>query len=370
MSGDRHPPVAWNIDVSLLGQPSMVGMFFKVIFLSAGLMGGLLVFLSLVLGNRDMVAGMVGLTAISAAIISVLMLFVIVVVFRNRMSMSYTVDDKGARSAVLDRRARLGAKAAIVVGVLGGKPGVAGAGLLSEASSRQDVAWRAVRSVVCSPRWRTVKLANSWRTVMILYCLPENYDAVAERAMRAVAGQPSRAGASPVPGLLLRSALVVLASLPLFFLPHPIQVEAFTPLLTLCFGLTAVWFLPVFGWVTIGCLLVVAAQAALQGARPYRSSISGETFSHFGLMSGDDWALLVIAGAGAALLVWLSLSLIRGRYASALAGDLAEMDLDEEPASAPALDSAPENPPRFCTRCGARLDHAGKCASCDAPAAR
>lgn len=38
MSGGRPAPVAWSIDVSLLGQPSSVGMFFKVVFLSAGAM--------------------------------------------------------------------------------------------------------------------------------------------------------------------------------------------------------------------------------------------------------------------------------------------------------------------------------------------
>ena len=359
MASKPVAPIEWDIDVSLLGQPSMIAMFLKIIVLSAALMGGLVIFLSFVLGDAGMIAPVLKLTAVSAAIISALLLFVVLVVFRNRMTMSYVVDIRGARVRTVDRRARLGSKAAIVAGVLTGKPGVLGAGLLAESSSDQDVAWRAVHSVACSPKWRTVSLANAWRTVMVLYCLPENYDEVAERAVQAVAVQPARAGGSPVPGLLLRSALVVVSCLPLFYLPYSIHVEAFLPFLILCFGLAAVWFLPVFGWVVIACLATVAGQATLRGAEPYRSSFSGKTMSRFALMSGDDWALLALALAGAALLIGLSLSLIRGRYASALAGDLAEMESDDG-----------ADAPLFCTRCGAKLDAAGKCASCDTPEAR
>lgn len=365
MSGER-PAIAWNIDVSLLGQPSMRRMFLKVILFSAGLMGGLLVFLSLVLGNRDMVAPMLGLTAISAGVVAVLLLFVVLVVFRNRMSMGYLVDEKGVRSTVLDRRARVAGKLAIIAGVLGGKPGVAGAGLLSASSWQQEIAWRAVRSVDCSPRWRTVKLANAWRTVMILYCRPENYETVADRAVRAVAAQPARPTVNPVPGLLLRSALIVLGCLPLFFLPSPIRIDNFVPWLALCFGLATVWFLPIFGWVVIGCVAVVAAQAALRGAQPFRSYLGGETFSRFGLMSGDDWALAGLALAGAALLVWLSIAMLRGRYASALAGDLAEMEIEENSTASVGRKTGAH----VCPQCGGRLNKDGKCARCDARQAR
>lgn len=321
MSGKQPTPItpiAWSIDVSLLGQPSMLGAFAKVILLSSSLMGGLLIFLSLVLGNRDMVGPLLGLTAISAGVISVLLLFVVLAFFRNRMSMSYAVDARGARSAVDDRRARFGARAAIVAGVLGGKPGVAGAGLLAETSASQEIAWRAVRSVACSPRWRTVKLANAWRTVMVLYCLPENYEAVAAGATRAVAAQPAGRAGNPVAGFLLRSALMILGALPLFFLPRQISVEAFVPFLALCFALAAVWLLPVFGWVAIGAVAIVAGQAIFQGAQRGRLSFNG-----------DDWALTALALVGAALFVWLNLALVRGRYAAALAGDLAEMSFDD-----------------------------------------
>lgn len=370
---EENAPIAWRIDVSLLGQPSMVGMFVKVMLISAGIMGGLLAFMSIAVGNGKAVVPMLELTAISIGVISVILLFVIIVIFRNRMSMIYVLDEGGAKSAVADRRARVGANVALIAGALTGKPGLAGAGLLSNASSQQEIAWHAVRGVAYSPRWRTIKLANNWRWAMVLYCLPDNYEAVAALVRRAAAAQPPRAAKNPLPGLLLRTLIVILASLPLFALPTPVKVDAFVPLLALCFGLASVWFLPIFGWVVIGCVAFIVAQAALHGLQPYHSRVSDETFPLIGLMAGDDWIGVFIAGVGALALVWLSLALVRGRYASALACDISEMSLDQ-PASKAGLASSERDvapPPaqvraRFCTHCGARLAADGRCAACDA----
>jgi len=161
---------------------------------------------------------------------------------------------------------------------------------------------------------------------MILYCTRENYEKVAEAVRASVLPHARDVGrTSPLPGLLLRSMLAVVACIPLFNLPSPIHVGLFVPLVVLCFALTAIWFLPVFGWVVIGGLGLLAANAFLSAMAPYTSRITGATFPHYGLMSGDDWAVAALAGLGAAFLLWLSVALLHGRYESALAGDERDM---------------------------------------------
>ncbi len=189
--------------------------------------------------------------------------------------MSFVVDERGTQGVVIDRRARIGAKAAIAAGAVAGSPAVTGTGLLAETSADQGVSWRAVRSVACSPQRRTVTLASAWRTLLVLYCAADNYEAVADRATRAVAAQPRRPMFNPVPGFLARSALMIAAATPLFFLPRRLHVKAFVPLLALCFALAAVWLLPVFGWVVIGCVAVVGAQAAFNAIEHHRLPLSG-----------------------------------------------------------------------------------------------
>jgi hypothetical protein len=327
-------PIAWRVDVSLLGQPSMVANFLKIILLSVGLVGGLLVFLSLVLGGWVTIAPILALIAVCAGIMTLLLLFVVLVFFRNRIAMAYVIDDDGARSLVEDRRARLGGKAAIAAGLLGGGAEVAGAGLLAQSSSSQEVAWRAVRSVAYSPRWRTVTLANAWRTVLVLYCLPENYEAVAARVAEEVAAHPQVATTSPLPGLLLRSGVMICGFAPLFFLPPALRVEPFLVWLGLCFGLAAVWFLPRFAWVVVGVLGGAAAQLILPAIndlplRSLTSSVNGASLSsRLGRLTGDEWAIVASATLGAAVLLRLAAGLLNGTYASALAGDLSDMTID------------------------------------------
>jgi len=299
----------------------------------------------------------------------VIMLLVMIVFFRNRMSMAFRVDAAGARSAVIDRRARGAGKAALVVGALSGKPQLVGAGLIASSTSSQSLAWSAVRKASCSPRWRTIKLANSWRTAMILYCDASNYDEVARFVVEAMRTSPRSHRPNPLPGLLLRSALTVAASAPLFGLPHPFTVDMLVPLLVMAFALISVWLFPVFAWAVFGGLTWIAVEVAAAGFAPYASDVTGKTLSRFNLMLGDDWAMVAVALTGAAYLIGQSVALLKGRFESALAGDMNE-GAPASPTNASSDRPTPLPPPaespqaRFCAFCGAKLDAAGRCPTC------
>jgi len=179
--------------------------------------------------------------------------------------------------------------------------------MISAATSDQNILWEDVASTRFRPRWRTISLANSWRTVLILFCRDDNYEAVATAVRTAVeartADQPARK--SPLPSLLLRSAMAVIATIPLFLLLQQLGVELFAPLLILCFALATIWFLPVFAWVVMATLAYVSITAlyALAQSRGLR---------------GDDWMILVLALFGAGYLLWLSIAALRGRIQPAL----------------------------------------------------
>lgn len=321
----------WELDVPLLTHPLMRGAFVRLMLLTGLLMSALLGGLMLVTGDPEAIVPMLGMVLAVLAGLSVLFVLVILVVFGNRMSMRFAVDARGARAEVTDRRAARSNRLAVLVGTLAGKPGLTGAGLLAQSGSEQSVAWKAVARVRYYPRWRAIALSNSWRTVLILYCSPGNYDTVAALVAQRLEARPAEAKAprrSPLPGLLLRTGLTVLAALPLFALPD-LPEEALLPaLLVLAFALAALWLIPVLGVAAFAGMLWLLGLEIIAQAELRTSIFDGSVYRAYEVLSGDDMAMLALALVGAAYLVWQTLGLIRGRIRSGLVGD--EMESAED----------------------------------------
>ena len=82
-----------------------------------------------------------------------------VLIYRNRMTMRFTLDKGGARAEILDRRAATVSTATIVLGALAGKPGAVGTGLIAKTTSDQRAAWKAIVKARFHPRWSAIALA-------------------------------------------------------------------------------------------------------------------------------------------------------------------------------------------------------------------
>jgi hypothetical protein len=81
-----------------------------------------------------------------------------------------------------------------------------------------------------------------------------------------------------------------------------------------------------FGWVVIGGLL---AQAGLLAASLLETRESyfhrGEFYRAYETLGSDDIGLMLAAGAGAAVLIWLSTQALRGRWLAALLAGFQDM---------------------------------------------
>jgi hypothetical protein len=69
-------------------------------------------------------------------------------------------------------------KAALVLGVLAGKPGTAGAGALAMSGEAGSYEWKEIVKITVDEKRRIISLHNSWRTLNRLYCLEGNFDPV------------------------------------------------------------------------------------------------------------------------------------------------------------------------------------------------
>ncbi len=321
----QPPNLTWETDVHLVTHPLMLANFAKVFVLTGGIMAALLCFMMAISGELRNVVPMLELVGVCLGVVMVLCFFVSLVVFRNRMHMRFHVDDKSVEVELVDARAKAANKVALVVGVLTGKPALAGMGMIGMSSTKQSAVWNSIARARYHPACHTVSLSNGWRTVLNLFCTPENYGVVTAAVHDALAAQPARRWRkSPLPMMLLHTVLVVATCVPLFFLPNLDQSAMLPALLAMAMALTAVWLIPVMAWATFACLGWLAALEVL-AMNETHTSMFGETYRNYEMLSGDDQAALVFAALGSAYLIWLCVGLLRGKVRSGLAGDMAEM---------------------------------------------
>jgi hypothetical protein len=324
LAAAKAPALKWERDVPILTNWLVLSAIVRVFVLAALLMIGLIGFLFAIQGEWRLIGPLATFVAAIDGGVVVIGTLAAALIYGNRLRYRFSVDDKVAVCERIDRRATIVGRLTLLLGIVFGKPGAAGVGLISESTTRTSTNWPSVVRITEHPSARAIALHNPWRTTLILFCEPGNYDAVLARVKAAHRANAPRQRANPLPRLMLRTALVAAACVPLFKLPAPI--DPFAPYFVLCFALASVWLIPLLAWAVLGGLAVIAGMAVLAGLAPYTSYITHETMRRYDIFSGDDWASATLALLGAAYLVWLSLALLRGRVQSALLGDLVDME--------------------------------------------
>lgn len=313
--------VVWETDLPLFSR-QMMGQWAMAMVITAVV---ILVIMATIFGAQGEWDSFLPLMTMIAAVTAglwLLGLLIMAVLFRGRFRVRYTLTDKGLRYETIDKVAKTSNRAAIVVGILARSPRTLGAGLIATSQETMAVRWTGSFRAKFDPARRHISLHNAWRPLMWVQCTPENYAAVAAAIEGYMAhGKTAQRGGgkSPLPAYLGRTALVVLGCLPLFGLADEYDTGLFMPIFILCFGLATVWMINLFGWVVLGGLLV---QAGLVVADMLRSRESyffkGETYRGYEVLGTEDYQLLLVAGLGAGILIWLSLAALRGRWLSAL----------------------------------------------------
>jgi hypothetical protein len=254
---------------------------------------------------------------------------VMALLFRGKFRVRYTASESGILMETLDKVAKTSNRLAIVLGALSGKPGLLGAGLINRSREAEAVEWDGAFRAVQRPERHLIVLKGPWRSLMLVQCLAGNYAQVAalvEREMNRHGTMKRVPGKSPLPTYLGRTALVALASFPIFALHEEYDLDVFLPLLMFCFALATVWLIPLFGWVVMGSLGLIAFTVAGRLVEEIPSYFRpDETFTRFEVMGSEDWLLLGLAGLGTAWLLWLSVGALRGRIQSALIADWGDM---------------------------------------------
>ncbi len=110
----------------------------------------------------------------------------IMVVYRGKYEAEFVLDDQGVRCRTQAGQAKKNSMInalTVVLGLLSGRPAVAGAGMLAQ--SRQDVflKWGRVGKVKYNPRNHTILLGGGFGESIALFCNPDNFARVEREVM-------------------------------------------------------------------------------------------------------------------------------------------------------------------------------------------
>jgi hypothetical protein len=309
----------WDLSIPLITNPFMLRTVLNICLLSGLLMAALLSFIFLAAGDRGVFLPLLKMTGLVTAFIFILVLLVMVLVFGNRMPFSFHLDPHGVGVEIKSRAARRANRLAVLLGVISGKPGLAGSGLIGISQEAVFTKWGQISRIEWVDRKSIVVLKNSWRTVAILYCPEDLYPEIKTFVQDHVRVKQR---INPLARLFVRTILTLLACIPLFRIDYPFDPDLFLAIFIVCFAQATIWLIPLFGYVVIAALAFRLITLLISGFRMHKSIFpSRPNYRAFDVLNGDDYFFLGILLLGVCYLVWMSLRSIRGKDQSALFSD-------------------------------------------------
>ncbi|MEA5059567.1 hypothetical protein SDC9_191194 [bioreactor metagenome] len=106
----------------------------------------------------------------------------IMALYGGRYMAEFILDDKGVCCKTQEKQAktnRLLNSITVVLGVLSGKPAVAGAGMLAQARQETRLPWSRIRKASFRPASHTILLQGGCTEKIAVFCTKKNYDQVA-----------------------------------------------------------------------------------------------------------------------------------------------------------------------------------------------
>ncbi|MGD9972026.1 MAG: zinc ribbon domain-containing protein [Desulfatirhabdiaceae bacterium] len=322
--------LVWDMEIPLLNGRDILGGVLKIYLLSFLIVGGLLTVVFGSQGEWDVIAPMLGVLSIVTCGILGVSALVMALVFRNRLRVRYTLGPEGICLELIDTRARLTNRLLFWLGILTGRPQAIGTALIAQSQETVALAWGGSFTAVYDPKRFVITLKNRWRKLMVVHCTPQNYAPVATIITRELAAHGTIARhlkkKSPLPRLFGLSVLTVGACVPAFLLSEAFHVSLLLPILLLCFSITTIWLVPLFGYVNLGLVGFHVCAVLMDAFREQRSYFDpADIYQRWTVYDSNDWALMVLAGLGFAWLIFFSVGAIRGRFQSAFVGDMIDM---------------------------------------------
>jgi len=317
----KKQPVAWDISTPLINNPFIFRASIQLCLITWMVAIVLFGFIFVASGEFDVLLSILAIMTMIIAGLWLSMLLVMIIFLGNRMSMHFTIDTGGVTCDVTSKRSKVANRLLILLGLLARKPGALGTGAIALSQESQMFEWERIYAVRYNEKRKVITLRNRWRSLITLFCLPENYDEVVEtiKGKILLRQQYQHLSKNPISSLLLRTSLTILSCVPLFQLEYPFKVDLFIPIFILCFSMATIWLIPLFGYVVIGAVLYLVMVIISQGLTVHTSQYASlGNYRGFELINGNEWIFMALLFLAAIYLIWSSWRAIKGIDESAL----------------------------------------------------
>lgn len=181
---DTEPSIIWDISFPLVTNRFFLYDMIKVTFFSCFVFFLIFFVILAITKSLDSLPVFLLIATLFFVVFNILFLFVALIFFGNRYAARFAISEKGVSWETRSKRAKIANRAAVLIGVLSKKPGVAGAGLLGMSGEAGFMKWKDIKKIKAYSGPRVMTLMNSWRVVTRLYCTPENFLQVLEMSKR------------------------------------------------------------------------------------------------------------------------------------------------------------------------------------------
>lgn len=183
MSG-AHERIEWCIHVPIFRNTVIL----KQLGLAVGIPFGLLIIILVVVSGKSVYT--LYALGLLIALLFLTWLF-IMAVYGGKYEAEFELDEKGVLCRTQAKQAKKDKVVnalTVFLGLLSGKPGVAGAGILAQSRQQVSIQWSRVRSVKYKPRQKTILLRGGFSENIALFCTQENYPEVEQLIMSKTQG--------------------------------------------------------------------------------------------------------------------------------------------------------------------------------------
>ncbi len=100
---------------------------------------------------------------------------IFVLIMGNRVPMAFKIDAEGVHMTSNSKRIKNINRGVILLGLLAGKPGAVGAGMIGQSQEDATILWGELRKVHFYPTQRVIFLKGGIFSRIRIYCTTENY---------------------------------------------------------------------------------------------------------------------------------------------------------------------------------------------------
>lgn len=168
--------IEWSIDVPIFKNAIILKQLGIAIGIPFGL---LLIFFFIISKPEDRIYTLYAFGVI--LILFFLTYLFILLIYKGKYSVSFSMDGKGIQSftqADMAKKNKIVNSLTLGLGLLAGKPSVAGAGVLANSKQSIGLKWNKIKKVKYNPRQSTILLRGNPVENIGVFCTPENYELI------------------------------------------------------------------------------------------------------------------------------------------------------------------------------------------------